>query len=156
MKKGWISILLLCFFAVTGHAQDEPDIPEGSPLAQRVEAIKIAFITEKLQLTPRESQEFWPIYNEYQDEQKKIRKSYRFSDSFSTMTDKQAEQMLNDHLEMEQRLLDVKRDYVKRMRSAIPVRKVAMLGRVENEFRKELVKRLRELQMNRRRRGGNE
>lgn len=148
--------MLLCFFAVVAHAQDETDIPEGSPLAQRVEAIKIAFITEKLQLTPRESQEFWPIYNEYQDEQKKIRKSYRFSDSFETMTDKQAEQMLNDHLEMEQRLLDLKGDYIKRMRSAIPVRKVAMLGRVENEFRKELVKRLRELQMNRRRRGGNE
>ena len=155
MKK-MISLLSLCFLVAFGYAQDGTNIPEGSPLAKRVEAIKVAFITDKLQLTPEESQQFWPIYNEYEDKQKEIRQAYQFSDSFATMTDAQAEQMLNDHLEMERRLLDLKRDYIDRMRSAIPVRKIVMLNRVEAEFRKELVKRLRELQMNRRRRGGND
>lgn len=147
----------MCVFATIGYAQDEMDIPTGGPLAQRVEAIRVAFITEKLQLTPRESQDFWPIYNEYQDKQKDIRQRYKFPGNFATMTDAQAEQMLNDHLEMEQSLLDLKRDYVKKMRGAVPVRKVAMLNKVESEFRKELVNRLKDLQMNRRnRRGGNE
>ncbi|MDX1940497.1 MAG: hypothetical protein SFU99_08095 [Saprospiraceae bacterium] len=152
MKKAIIGLLLLCFAVGASYAQDE-DLPEPQgELARRVEAMKKAFITDRIGLTPKESQDFWPIYNQYEEEQKKIRQKYKFSGNFATMTDADAEKMVEGNLEMEQELLNLKRDYIQRMRKVIPIRKVAMLGRAEREFREELVKRLKDLQMNRPRR----
>ncbi|BAV09263.1 hypothetical protein SAMN05421788_101703 [Filimonas lacunae] len=42
----------------------------------KTEAIRIAFITRQLNLTPQESQKFWPVYNVYIDELKQVRKSH--------------------------------------------------------------------------------
>ena len=39
--------------------------------------MKIAFITEKLSLTTKEAQSFWPIYNEYSQKIEKLRKTKR-------------------------------------------------------------------------------
>lgn len=35
---------------------------------QRVEAFKIAYINQQLNLTPDEARTFWPLYNQYQNE----------------------------------------------------------------------------------------
>ena len=32
---------------------------------ERIKALKVAFITEKLELTESEAQKFWPIYNTF-------------------------------------------------------------------------------------------
>src|SRR6478672_1216789 len=39
----------------------------------RIEAIKVAFFTEQLNLTSEEAQKFWPLYNTYFAELKKAR-----------------------------------------------------------------------------------
>ena len=36
----------------------------------RLEALKIAYITKRLDLSPEEAQKFWPIYNQYAEELK--------------------------------------------------------------------------------------
>ncbi len=149
MKKAIIGVLLVCCAAVIGYAQED-DLPEPQgQLARRVESMKVAFITERLSLTPQEAQAFWPIYNQYKDEEKKIRQKYKFSGNMAAMTDAEAEKALENALELEQQLLNLKRDYTQRMRKAIPVRKIVLLDRTERAFREELVKRLREMQRDR-------
>lgn len=39
----------------------------------RLEALKIAYVTKKMDLTPEEAQRFWPIYNQYAAELKQTR-----------------------------------------------------------------------------------
>jgi hypothetical protein len=39
----------------------------------RLEALKIAYITNKMDLSPEEAQKFWPIYNQYAAELKAAR-----------------------------------------------------------------------------------
>jgi hypothetical protein len=34
--------------------------------AEKVQALKIAFITQKLDFTSEEAQRFWPVYNRYE------------------------------------------------------------------------------------------
>ena len=36
--------------------------------AQRVEALKVAYISQQLNLSPEEGREFWPLYNQYENE----------------------------------------------------------------------------------------
>ena len=49
---------------------DKPT-PSG---AERVQALKVAFITKALNLTSAEAEKFWPIYNEFQDKRDVVRK----------------------------------------------------------------------------------
>ena len=40
----------------------------GTKSAKKLQALKIAFITQKLQLTSAEAEKFWPVYNQYDNE----------------------------------------------------------------------------------------
>lgn len=42
----------------------------------RVEMVKMAYITRELDLTPEEAQNFWPVYNNYVNEIKQARNQY--------------------------------------------------------------------------------
>lgn len=151
MSKWLFGVLVLFALPLAALAQDEDDLPTGKA-GEQIQAQKVAFITARLNLTPEESQKFWPIFNEYEAEQKKIRQKFKFKQDFATMTDAEAEQLLTSNLEMEQQLLNLKKEYIQRMRKVVPVRKIAMLNRAERAFKEELVKRLREIQQNRQRR----
>lgn len=141
--------LLLCAFQMAAFAQEEEDLPVGKA-GERIRAQRVAFITERLKLTPEESQKFWPIYNEFETAQKKIRQQYKLKPDFATMTDAEAEKMVSSTLEMEQQQLNLKKEYVQKMKRVIPIRKIAMLNGVEREFKKELLERLKEMRQQRR------
>src|SRR4051812_8662994 len=46
---------------------------------ERIEALKVAFITKQLQLTSQEAEKFWPVYNQYDVEMKSIIRDHRQS-----------------------------------------------------------------------------
>ncbi len=66
-------ILIILFIATTasaGFAQQKDNVqPNGS----RLEALKIAYLTKNLNLTPDEAQRFWPIYNSYTGEIREVK-----------------------------------------------------------------------------------
>lgn len=77
MKRAY-SILVFCCMALTAIAQDFEEDGEISSIAlDRVQAQRVAFITEKIDLTSKEAQKFWPVFNEYEKEERKIRKRYQ-------------------------------------------------------------------------------
>ena len=45
----------------------QEDVPSEKQ-QQNIEALKIAFISKELSLTPEEAQKFWPVYNQYSKE----------------------------------------------------------------------------------------
>ena len=113
---------------------------------ERIEAQRVAFITQKLELTPDEAQRFWPIYNSYKDELTDIRKDFERPD-MELITEKEAIALIDKQIQQEQYKLDMKAKMLAELRTAVPAKKVLMLQPVENMFNKEL---LRKLQENRR------
>lgn len=105
----------------------------------RIESLRIAFFTEKLQLTPEESQNFWPLYNEYQDKEKGIRKTYQNETSLELMSDAEAEKLIENHFILEEKLLELKKEYYGKLRKVLPVRKLALLSRIERQFKERLL-----------------
>ena len=65
MKRWITTLVVLGLFALF--------LPQLSQAQDRIRALKVAFITDKLKLTPEESEKFWPVYNQYEAEQKRIR-----------------------------------------------------------------------------------
>lgn len=72
MKKLAI-ILLVSAISAVALAQGRPD----KAMLDRIHAEKIAFITSELELTPEEAQVFWPVYNQFETEQRQSNKQVR-------------------------------------------------------------------------------
>lgn len=141
----------MLFSWLTGGQAAAQETNQGR-VAQRIEAMKSAFITDRLRLSPEEAQQFWPLYNEYEAAEKRVREQYRPRKPVLDMSDAEAETLLSDIMEMEKKLLDLKAQYIQRFKSVIPARKVAMLPKVEEEFKKELLKRMQEARQGRKNR----
>jgi len=118
---------------------------------EQIKAYKIAFITEKLQLTPEEAQVFWPVYNQHEKERDEeliaFRKRFDFEPhEIMDLSEQEAEQFIDERIEHEQQLLDLRKKYHIQLKEVISPKKVMILYEAENEFRKELLKKLGEFQ----------
>jgi hypothetical protein len=144
MKRAY-SILFFCGLVFAAGAQDFDD--EGgisSSALDRVQAQRVAFITEKIDMTSKEAEKFWPVFNEYEREERKIRKRYQQGiRRIIDMSDEEARKFLEDRFDMEQELLDLKRQYFLRLAGIISPRKLAGFNRADREFKKLLLNRIR-------------
>jgi len=105
----------------------------------RMKALKIAYITEELDLTPEESQQFWPVYNEYQDKLQALRVEKRKMDRATELSDADAEAQLTKHLELEQRKLEYQRQAIEDLTPIIGAKRVILLNDTENEFKRKVL-----------------
>lgn len=108
---------------------------------QQIETVKIAFLTQKLNLNTSEAEKFWPIYNNYQKEMRelfKLRKDSR--------RDKQNDSRDNadGELDFESRILDTRKKYKTQFSKVLSPDKVGLFFQSEREFREQMIKELRE------------
>jgi len=139
MKNIALGIFFLLFVGANAYSQQYND-------NERLQSMRVAFITNSLQLTTEESQSFWPLYNEYEDKQKEVRRTYRTNKQMMLMDDQELEQHLENNLKMEEELLQLKRTYIDRLKEVLPIRKIAMLQNAENKFKTEILKQIRQRQ----------
>jgi len=59
--------LIILFVFTAGFAKAQEEVPSEKQ-QQNLEALKVAFISKELALTPEEAQKFWPVYNQYSKE----------------------------------------------------------------------------------------
>ena len=141
MKKVFLGTALLLLFSLVANAQ------RGSMRAERqerIEAFKIAFFTEKLQLTPDESKAFWPLFNQYEDRQDALQKKYDLKGKrLELLSDEEVKGHVMKQLEMEDEMVKLRKDYIMQFMDVLPVRKVAMLQRINREFKKALLQEIR-------------
>jgi len=136
------AFLFLFFIASNLVAQQESK-------HEKLEAMKIAFITEKLSLTTKEAQNFWPIYNEYSQKIEKLRKTKR-SDlgelkiNIENSSDKEIEALLSDVFDAKTKEIELQKEYYSKYIKVLPIKKVALLYQSEHQFKKELLKRIKD------------
>jgi hypothetical protein len=136
-----LTIIFLLFFSITALAQPDHKMKE------RIKAQKIAFITEQLDLTPEEAQKFWPIYNAHDTEIEMLRingREKRRNLNLETISDLEAKKALSDLLAFEEEQQKLKKDLVESLLNVIPAKKIIELMRVEREFDRKLLERIRE------------
>jgi hypothetical protein len=99
----------------------------------RLEALKIAYLTKKLNLSTDEAQKFWPIYNQYMDEIRKTRIDAR--------------QNKEGEIPTEEKLLNIRKKYNGEFNKALSSEKVNTFFKAEKEFGTVLQKELMERRM---------
>jgi hypothetical protein len=133
VKKGLLGLIMFLTMSTDLIAQDRREH------YQHIEAIKVAFITKKLDLTTEEAQKFWPVYNNYQKELMGLMRKRRED---RKKTDIDPNDKINLDLSYESKMLELKKKYKKIYLKAIPAEKVLLLYHAEREFREHLIKQL--------------
>jgi len=103
-------------------AQDDGGFKRG----EKIQALKIAFITQKLELTSDEAQKFWPVYGQYENEIK------------STLGNNEA-----DVIDNEERVLNIRKKYRPEFAKILGQPRMNKLFAAEKEFRGVLLQRLK-------------
>ncbi len=90
-------------------------------------------------LTNEQSTAFWPVYNEYRAEVTKVNDKLvkvitDYAAQRDTLSDAQAESLVQDYLKFEDELLALRKKYVKRFAAALPMTKVLRFYQVENKL----------------------
>ncbi len=113
---------ILSFILVLATAFSSVAQPHGD----RVRALRIAYITDKIHLSSQQSEQFWPLYNRYQDEIRAIRRDDR----------------IEDDIAMSEAILEVKKKYKVEFLKVISQEQLTALYKAEREFKAMLIKRL--------------
>lgn len=141
------SAMLLFFALLSVFAVAQP--PVSQEQREEVEARRIGFITNEVQLSPEEAQVFWPVYNKYRDELEALRKD-RANElmsakiNFDSYTDEQVSKAIDNEFNSRQKELDISRKYNTEFKKILPVKKVAKLYRAEQLFKISLLKDMRQ------------
>ena len=125
-----IAVLLIILMAGGLSAQTKPK--------EKVEAMRIAFITNRLDLTPDEAKLFWPIYNNYRHDLSKLRRSFYPKDDG---TDPHLD--ADRQLEFEQKKLDLKKTYKPQFEQVLGKEKLNKLISAEEDFKRMLIQTIR-------------
>ncbi|TXE20033.1 sensor of ECF-type sigma factor [Psychroserpens burtonensis] len=138
MKK--ITLTLL-FIAITVSA-----FSQGKEKRERIKSLKIAFITEKLALTETEAQKFWPIYNAHETNIKALRQDSRQNRKdadIESMSEADAKSMIDKMLILEQKKLELRKQFTTDLITVIPAKKVILLKISEDEFNRRMFNEMR-------------
>lgn len=142
MKKLFLcALLLLSFFSVFAQTKQS--------CYDRIYAVKVAYLTNRLHLTSQQAKRFWPIYDDYEKEHWAIRKSffkkYREQAKDDNMSDEAiARQYVDDNLDYQEQELALKRKYKDQLLRTITAKQLAELYMAERDFKQMLLQKLKE------------
>jgi Spy/CpxP family protein refolding chaperone len=157
--------LLLVLTASFLPAQDGPggrgpgSHQAGASRHEKMESLRVGFLTRRMNLTTAEAEGFWPVYNTYRDSLQALHRERRrllraHQGGLASMSDREIEAALDRIKATRTQEADLKAAYYERFKEVLPIRKVAQLYRAEHDFKRILLERLREHRRGRKGRNG--
>ena len=113
---------LLAFITIISFVKAQ-ETPNGSQKKQEnIEALKVAFLSKELVLTPDEAQKFWPLYDQYSKELKLLKKDN------------------TDVLERDEKVLNLRKNYKDQFVKILGAQRVNDMYKAESKFNLLLIK----------------
>ncbi|WP_242927322.1 Spy/CpxP family protein refolding chaperone [Pontibacter vulgaris] len=140
--KQYIILALITIFSFAGTTVSAQNTSENRQ--ENVESAKVAFLTDKMELTPEQSQKFWPLYNEYQSKRRELTKSYRsgYRRDVDELSEQEAKARIERMFDTREQELQLEKEYVTKFQRVITNKQLVKFYRSEREFTKLLLKRL--------------
>lgn len=149
--KRIFAIIFISLLLVTQGFSQEQKRDGNQDRWEKYRSEKVAFLTNKLDLTPQEAEKFWPVYNAMEKERSEVQKSRRDLEKQV----REATEQSSDHeiikltrefasnLEKEGMLAT---EYNEKFLKILPPQKVLKMYKAEGEFRMYMFRKFREHQ----------
>ena len=134
-------------FTTVFYGQRRPD-------REKIKSLKVAFITERLNLSSEEAQAFWPIYNAHEEKMEGFRQRERMEifdklKDLETVSEADATELLDAYMALEEEKRAENKAFLEKLKQVISAKKTFLLMGTENGFKRRLLRQYRE-----KRRGG--
>lgn len=143
-NKKTTALLFLLFVAALTFGQRKPD-------KEKIKSLKVAYITERLDLSSNEAQAFWPIYNAHEEKMEAFRQRertqiYRKLRDMESLSDNEIDGLYQDLVSLEKEKYQVRQQFLEDMRKVISAKKTFLLLKTENGFKRRLLQQYRQKQ----------
>lgn len=143
INKNIMAILLL-FAVALSYGQRRPD-------QEKIKSLKVAYITESLNLTSSEAQAFWPIYNAHEEKMEAFRKKERANiygkiRDMESLSDNEVEALFEDLVALENEKHKTQQQFLKDIRKVLSAKKTFLLLKTEIGFKRRLLQQYRQKQ----------
>jgi hypothetical protein len=147
MKRKAICIALLMILSL-------PSIMAQNPNQERLNVYKIAFFSKRLNLSSKEAEMFWPLYNDFQDrksglQMQRVQMNRKFNEEVNTMSDAEMITLGDKLVELEVLEAELSVKFHKSIKEVLPPAKVLRLYQAENQYKVQLLKELQERRQSR-------
>lgn len=140
MRKESILILLAAVFITTtacfaqANKQDQIEV-----LSDAAEVERKAVIASNVEFSEEESKAFWPVYNEYRAEMKKVNVRLiavirKYAENYKNLSDAVAADIMAEAMDIENDHMIYKKLYVEDLLAILPTKKVVVLYQLENKI----------------------
>lgn len=108
-------------------------------LGSTIQANRKALIAVNLELTDDEARAFWPVYDRYEKGLAALRERLlavigEYSDSFKTLTDDQANDLVQRYLAVDRDRNELRRSFLEPFSEVLPAKKVMRFYQIEHKM----------------------
>lgn len=130
------TLITILFLTLSLHSFSQDDDRH-----ERIKALKVAYLTEQLELTSREAQKFWPIYNEFEEKEQKLRKenySKRKETDVQSLSEEEASNMIEAMISMDKKKQELRETFIKDLQKILSNKKIITMKIAEDQFNKKM------------------
>jgi hypothetical protein len=137
MKNKIIGITLFLLLTMAGIAFAQR--PQSFD-KDKLEAARVAFITNRLDLKPDQAEKFWPLFNQFNESRGQLmgQISTINKSSEGESNETKAKEMIKERMMLQQKLLDLEKEFMDNITKVIQPSQALRLGGVNREFTKQV------------------
>ncbi len=137
MKRQIITLLFILLSTTILFAQRDDHF-------ERIQALKVSHISERVELTPEQAKAFWPIYDKYENERKELRRKHvqDYIKKNPEANRREATNMVGANIDFQEQQLALKKKFINSLKGKISDDQIDKVFIAEQEFRKMLLRRL--------------
>ena len=140
MKK--YTLIILFLISAFSYSQNTRKL-------ERIKVLRIAYISNKLELSPVEAEKFWPVFNAFDTRQFDLRlkkKQLMFKlkpENSITFSDLEMKNLLYESEDLDNELQLNRKTFVKNLQGIISPQKILILKQLEEDFKNEILKQIK-------------
>jgi hypothetical protein len=143
MKVAWYlsvyaaAAMFICGVGLLATAQEAPSQKQLDLAAFRAQ--RKAVVGQNMKLTPEHAKAFWPLYDQYENAMDKVDKRHareiqEYAKNYQNLTDDQANQKLDEVMQVAQDRIDVQKQFIPKFRAVLPGITVTRFFQVDNKL----------------------
>lgn len=112
---------------------------------EKIHAIKVGYITDKVNLSAAQAEKFWPLYNRYEQEMRNVRIEFmkKYPEARSR-DERESRKFIEDNIEFKEERLKLEKKYKNEFLKVISAQQLAELYEAERDFKRMLIQNLKE------------
>jgi hypothetical protein len=129
-------LFMIDFSLVCAQEQSQDNM---SIIREALRANKKLFVAENIDLTVKEANDFWNLYDKFQDDLQKIGDRYvhlieAYAKTYDTLSDEDALKLLKERMALDEEYQKLNQAYLPKFMKILPGKKVMRYYQLENKF----------------------